>query len=89
MIAVRCSKYQERPLIGRVTKLTGREVMFDWMVGTYSGTWKEWRGREDGKPVIFSDSVPVEDVVYGPITLHKSKKLPPQTIKELKEVYQK
>ena len=89
MIAVRCSKYQERLLIGCVIKLTGREVVFDWMVGLYSGTWKEWRGREDRKPVVFSDFVPVEDVMYGPITSYKSNKLPPQTIKELKEIYQK
>ena len=63
MIAVRCSKYQERSLIGCVINLTGREVVFDWMVGSYSGTWKEWRGREDGKLVVFSDSVPVEDAI--------------------------
>lgn len=74
-------------MIGRVTKITKKEVEFDWMIGTYSGTWKEWRGRQNGKRVVFSDSVPFKDVVHAPINLTKSKKLPPQTVSELKEKY--
>ena len=86
-IAVHSDKFVERPLIGRTTKVTTYKVEFEWMIGTYSGQWKEWRGRQDGIPVIFTDSVPLTDVLYHPIEFTKNKKLGPQTVAKLKEAY--
>jgi len=57
------------------------------MIGTYNRTWKEWRRRKNGKPVIFSDSVPMKNVLHHPIELTKSKELPPKTVNKLKELY--
>ena len=89
LIAVYTEKFSERPLIGRVTSLDDEMVKFDWMVGTYSGMWKEWRGRKEGKSVVFSDSVPLSDVLYHPIHLTKGKKLQPPVAAKLREAYKK
>ena len=48
-IAVCCEKYDDKPLLGKVTGTEETFVMIDWMVGTYSGTWREWRGRKEGR----------------------------------------
>ena len=87
MIAVRSNKYRERPLLGRITTVKQDTVVFDWLVGSYSGTWKDWRGRENGKSVIYSDELPTSDILMTSITLTKAKKLQPQTVATLKELY--
>ena len=57
------------------------------MIGTYGGTWKEWRGREDGEQVVYTDKVLLTDVVYHPITLTKSMRLLSQVVSELRKIY--
>ena len=87
-MAVRCSKYSERPLIGRVKSVNGNNnITIDWLIGTYSGYWKEWKGRHEGKPVVYSEEIPVEDIVLSSISFTKSWKLPPKTVAALKELY--
>lgn len=39
-VAVKSTKYHERPLIGKVCDTDGGMVEIEWMVGTYSGLWK-------------------------------------------------
>jgi len=51
-IAVRC---QERSLIGKVMEKKEQCVVMDWYIGSYSGTWREWKGRDQGKSVVFLD----------------------------------
>ena len=50
-VAVKCL------LIGKITEINDINATIDWCVGTYSGIWKEWRGRKDGKAVVFSDTI--------------------------------
>lgn len=57
-IAIRRMKYKEKPLIGKVTAIKESSVVIDWLIGSYSGMWKEWRGRSEGKSVIYSDKIP-------------------------------
>lgn len=68
LVAVRSTKYPDRPLIGRVIAIR-EDVQIERMVGTYSGSWKEWKGREGGKTVIYQDSIPKGDILYTGITL--------------------
>ena len=89
LIAVNSQKYPDRPLIGRATEVDSKKVKLEWMIGTYSGTWKEWRGREDGEQVVYTDVIPRTDVVYHPINLTRSMKLSSQTVSELKKIYKK
>ena len=86
-VAVLCDKYTERPLLGRVTEVIENNVKIDWLIGSYSGNWREWKGREQGKTVIYSETLPLKNILLYPITLTKSMKLPLKTIAELKELY--
>jgi len=86
MVAVRSAKYTEKPLIGQVTAVNEGNITINWYIGTYSGNWKEWKGRQEGKPVIFSDSIPYKDVLLS-VSFTKSMKLPPKTVAALKELY--
>jgi len=86
-IAVQSNKYCEHPLLGYVTSVKRDTVVFDWLVGSYSGTWKEWRGRGKGRSIIYSDELHTTDIIMTSITLTKGKKLPPQTVATLKELY--
>ena len=87
LVAVRSTKYPDRPLIGRVIAIGEDDVQIEWMVGTYSGSWKEWKGREGGKTVIYKDSIPKEDILYTGITLTATKKLKASIVNTLKSLY--
>ena len=32
-------------------------ITIDWYIGTYSGTWKPWKGRVCGKTVTFTETI--------------------------------
>ena len=83
------AKYSDRPLLGRVTGVMQDNVIIDWMVGSYSGIWREWRGRSGGKAVIFSDTIKKEDILLRNVTLTKSHRLKPDQVTCLKELYSK
>ena len=83
---MKCQKYKEWPLIGKITAVDGVNITIDWYVGTYTGTWKEWHGRKDGKAVIFSDTIPLKDILMK-VSFTKSMRLPSMIIPALKELY--
>ena len=85
-MAVRCMKFKERPLIGCVTSVNSITVVTDWYVGSYSGTWKIWKGRENGKPTIFQEVIKLQDVL-ATVEFTKSMRLSPKTVSTLKQLY--
>ena len=87
-MAIRSVKYHERPLIGKICDTDGGMVEIEWMVGTYSGLWKQWKGREGGKTVVFTEKICKEDIIYTNITFTPGKRLTPATIKALKTLYE-
>ena len=85
-VAVRCEKYSERPLIGCITNINTEAVTINWMIGSYSGIWKEWKGRSEGKYVTFADTIPQEHVMIS-VEFTKGMRLPQKTVSSLKELY--
>ena len=85
-IALRSQKYKEKPLIGRITSTGKTNVTIDWYIGTYSGTWKQWKGREQGKTVTFTDIIQRSDILQT-LTFTKAMRLPTATVTELKTKY--
>ena len=81
-VAIRCRKYKERPLIGKVAEILKRNVP-EWMTGTYSGTWRAWKGREGKRSVMFTDEIPIQDVLQG-VQFTKSNRFSPSTVQALK-----
>ena len=55
-VALKSTKYKERPLIGRVVKMYEGITLGDGLL-----QW-EVRGREGGKSVVYTDEVGSEDV---------------------------
>ena len=86
-VAVLSNKYNERPLLGRVTAIFDDEIQMDWMVGTYSGMWRDWKGRVEGKPVVFCDRIKIDQVVMRSIQFTNGKRLKSDTVCELKQRY--
>jgi len=58
----------------------------DWYIRTYSGIWKEWKGRDQGKPVVFSHTVENKDILKT-VTLTKAMRLKPEAVQDLKSIY--
>ena len=87
LIAVNTPKYRERPQIGRIISISPQEVVLEWLVGTYSGTWREWKGKEGGKTVVFTDTVATTNIIHTDIQLTSSKRLSPSVVKVLKTLY--
>lgn len=58
------------------------------MVGSYSGIWKAWRGRANGKTVRFTDKIPFSDVMTK-VEFTKGMRIPPKSVIALKELYAK
>lgn len=86
-MAVKSKKYKDRPLLGRV-KEVGTDIVIEWFMGSYSGTWKEWRGRSGGKAVTYTDSIPRKDIVHRDITFTSAMHLPAAVASTLKTKYQ-
>ena len=82
-----CEKYIERPQIGQVTALTDSNVTINWFIGTYSGMWKPWRVRSQGKMVYNTEEIPLEDVFLTGITFGKTMRLSSKTVLALKDLY--
>lgn len=80
LVAVNISKYPDRPFIGRVVEGHKHEVVLEWLVGSYSGTWKEWKGREGD---FHRHSV----CRRHDIKLTVGKRLQPSKVKVLKSLY--
>jgi len=57
--------------------------VIDWYVGSYSGTWKAWKGCVDGKPIIYQHDIKLEDFLLK-IELTKAMRLSPKTVASLK-----
>ena len=87
LVAVNIEKYKDRPLIGKVLEVSGDSIVLEWMVGSYSGIWKEWKGREEGEVVTYTDVITIENIVCTDIHFTPSKRLPPNIIKTLKSLY--
>ena len=49
--------------------------------------WREWRGRSEGKSIVYSDEIGYDDIILGGITFTKSNRLRPATVSSLKELY--
>ena len=84
--AVKCEKYRERLLIGCITKICDKNVEIDWMVTSYSGLWKAWKGRGDGKIVRFAETIPLCDVMIK-VEFTKGMRIPPKSVLALRELY--
>lgn len=87
MVAVICPKYKDRPLIGKVTEVEDRRFTVGWYVGTYSGVWKPWKGRAQGKSINYTDVLQTEDIIFRNIVFTKAMRLPPATVLALKSAY--
>ena len=84
MLAVRCEKYKEKPLHGKVTAVKASCVLIDWLIGIYSGMWREWRG---GRIFVYSDRINNDDIILRGITFTKSNRVCSATVSSLKELY--
>ena len=70
-----------------MTAVNNQSVTIDWLVGSFSGMWREWRGRSGGKSIIYSDTIPFYDILQQNIEFTKSNRLRPSTVAALKELY--
>jgi hypothetical protein len=62
---INCHKYEERPLIGQITTTDDNErtATIDWLIGTYTGTWRVWNGREGKLSVIMTNEIAYSDII--------------------------
>ena len=86
-VAVKSAVYKEKPLIGKVVSVATTTVVIEWWMGTYSGLWREWVGKENGKKVVYTDNIEKKDIIDIDIKFTKSKRLPPCLVRELKSLY--
>ena len=87
MIAVRCANYKDRPLLGRVKEVSDSGVEIYWFMGSYTGKWKEWTGKEGGKKTIYTDTIPYKDILHTHIHFTSSMRLPSGLASDIKKKY--
>ena len=84
MVALRLHQYKDEiPQIARIVKITDFEITVEWWVGTFHGIWIEW--KEKGK--VINETFPRNAVLSTNISFYKSRRLTPNCITELKELY--
>jgi hypothetical protein len=86
VVAVRCTKYKDKPLLGVVKEVKGDTITLSWLMGSFKGTWRPWTGREKGETVNYTDDVAKKDVILN-IKLTPSQRLPASVAAELKKMY--
>ena len=87
MVALCCTKYNERPQLGQVLKVEKDKVTIKWFDGTWSSKWKVYNYRDERKTVAWIETLPVTDIISGKIELTKSGLISKATKHKLKELY--
>ena len=82
------TKYDDRPLIGRVLVQNENSAKIAWYMGTYNSVWKPWKGRSEGEVVHYTDEVDLCDIVMS-ITFSEAMRIPPASALALKVAYSK
>ena len=83
-VAVTSTRYKDKPLIGLVTATETDTITIDWYIGTYSGTWKPWKGRVCGKTVTFTETIRMTDILQT-VTFTKAMHLSSTTVSQLEK----
>ena len=87
MVALCCTKYNERPQLGQVLKVEKDKATIKWFDGTWSSKWKVYDYRDGRKTVAWIETLPVTDIISGKIELTKSGLISKATKDKLKELY--
>ena len=83
IVALKCTKYKDfLPHIGEIKELNQTTVTVAWLNGQYTSIWTYWKNR--GK--VITETFPVRAIIK-PIQLTKGMRLRPETINELKGIY--
>ena len=83
-VALKCMKYKDfLPHIGEIKELDQTTITVAWLNGQYSSVWIHWKNR--GK--VITETFPVRALIK-PIQLTKGMRLRPETINELKKIYE-
>lgn len=85
-VAVKCDKYNEKPLISKIVTLRDDDITIEWYMGTFRGSWKPWKGKEDGQLVIYTDIIPKSKVLAS-VSFTGAMKLTSDCVTELKSMY--
>lgn len=87
-VAAVSTKYEDRPLIGKVLENTKNSAKIAWYMGTYNSVWKPWKGRSEGdrEVVHYSDEVDLCKIIKS-ITFTEAMRIPPATALALKKAY--
>ena len=88
-MAVKSTKYKDRPLIGRIKEVHHDKVQLEWFMGSYTSKWKEWTGRSNGETDIYTDSIPRKDIIHTHIQFTLAMRLSPDLAGILKNKYEK
>lgn len=87
IIGVLKKEYKDRPLLGRVKEAKASAVTIEWLMGSYTGKWREWKGREGKEVVIYTDEIERKDIIHRNIQLTSTMHLTLSDVKILKEKY--
>ena len=85
-VAVISDKYNDRPLIGHITKIGQTDIQIDWYIGTYTGIWRPWKGRDGRNTVTFTETIPKQDILRT-VTFTKGMRLPGSLVSDLRSLY--
>lgn len=90
-IACFLPKYSdEEPQLGRVLKVNEGEnhnLEIEWLVGSYSETWRVWKQKKGREYVTWKEVIPNHAVLF-PVTLTRAERLPSSLISKLKCAYE-
>lgn len=56
-------------------------------MGSYTGKWREWKGRVGKEMVTYSDEIPMNDIIHQNIEFNSSMHLTPSAVKAIKQKY--
>ena len=87
MVALYCTKYNERPQLGQVLEITKDQATIKWFDGTWSTRWKVYNYVHRRQTVAWVESLPVNSIIKGNIKLTSSGQLPKHTKEILKQMY--
>ena len=90
-VACYLPKYKnEIPQIGKVVDISSTSpeaVDIEWLVGTFSSTWKILKQRQGGEYAPWRERIQRSDIILFPIQLTNGYRLQKKTVTELKTAY--
>ena len=86
LVALMCTKYNERPQIGKIIKIS-KDATIKWFDGTWNSKWRVYTYKVGKKTMVWEEEVKVKDILTNEVFFTPAMRLPVTIKQKLQNLY--